>query len=520
MLAHSEGSLRAQATMPCAHEQLERTMDRTWELVWSRAGTWCLLALASLAAGCADAPTTSRTQRERAAPRELATATIRDVPASRVELPPQVAEFQADSEKLQSALDESGRLAFVAFKNPTSERIVERRGMRSPVSRASTRAAVERLSANGVEVLQLFGGAALALVRVPRALFTAMRSDSLVDFIEPVPRLRSATQPIAMDAAMSLRVGAPTMNSGGSQVTPWNVSLVNAPSAWYQSTGSAARIMLLGTGVFPASDNPAIPGGNCAGYDNACNSNFLDGNFQLGILAARDNTVGVVGVAPGIPASNIFVWRMFDQWGYPDVALYYAGLNSAIEQSMPIVLVGFVHYSQCAGEATLVGALIANGSVIVAPVGDRAIADTLLYPAGFADVVAVAGVREDGSSASGSISGCGANRSQVGTFVPLAGPFYAYTTSYSGTYDDTRATYGYCSNVLAAAHVAGILALARTTFPTWSMAGIVNHVYLTASNGGSTTTSLGYGIPNGCSALQNPLTVVVSGPSQLKSGGT
>jgi hypothetical protein len=110
--------------------------------------------------------------------------------------------------------------------------------------------------------------------------------------------------------------------------------------------------------------------------------------------------------------------------------------------------------------------------------------------------------------------------------VTVAAPFWAYTTVGSGYYD-TKDTYGICSNGLAAAHVAAIVALIEDRYPAYNPSSIVSRLTSTASHSGSKDTYIGYGIPDAAAAVgyappppPPPLAVTISGPATVKPNVT
>jgi subtilisin family serine protease len=104
--------------------------------------------------------------------------------------------------------------------------------------------------------------------------------------------------------------------------------------------------------------------------------------------------------------------------------------------------------------------------------------------------------------------------------VDVAGAFWSYTTFANNQgqqwFSDSRADYGWCYNFMAAAHVAGVVALLRAYHPSWAPTSIVQALKQTASNHASPNQQIGYGIPNANAALNYvlpPLPVTIQGPT-------
>jgi subtilisin family serine protease len=117
--------------------------------------------------------------------------------------------------------------------------------------------------------------------------------------------------------------------------------------------------------------------------------------------------------------------------------------------------------------------------------------------------------------------------SDYGQMVKVAGPFWAYTTfanlQNQQWWADSRSDYGYCGAYIAAAHVAGVVALLRAYNPTWTPSQIVSQLLTTSSNHASPNEQIGYGIPNADLATPPPpppISASITGPTIITRKGT
>jgi hypothetical protein len=229
---------------------------------------------------------------------------------------------------------------------------------------------------------------------------------------------------------------------------------------------------------------------------------------------------------------RIYSWRIYLANGAPDVNLYAAGLNQAISLGTKTLLVDLVHTDYQAFEANLIASAWASGIITVTNVGSSGQYVGSLYPASLANVVAVAGVRQDGTFAANPTAGCTLNGgvgSNWGPMVKLAAPFWAYTTipiqGGGGIYADTKTFMAYCRTRLSAAHVAAIVALLQDKYPAWTPTQLVQQLTATASHPYGQDPFIGYGIPNALLAVGPPPPpplsgVTIDGPSQVLSQAT
>ena len=271
--------------------------------------------------------------------------------------------------------------------------------------------------------------------------------------------------------------------------------------------------MLIGGGIRQHYDNPYVT--NCGGLAHSCDSEYISGVLHMGNMLARENGVGVIGVAKGLAPSNVYAWRVFYGFGTYDPILVYAGYSTAYYNGYKTVLYAFYHEQPDQTEADWMAYLWNYGNgVTVAAVPDYFDA-TYIYPAAVDQVVGVSGVRDGGQFAAEPVAGCSSGGSGSSPNVDLAGPFWSYTT-WTDAYGqqefiDTRGSYlHYCSSVTSAAHVAGVIALLQAYHPDWPPALIVAAMQATASNHASPNEQVGHGIPNANAALDYvPTTVLI-----------
>jgi subtilisin len=164
------------------------------------------------------------------------------------------------------------------------------------------------------------------------------------------------------------------------------------------------------------------------------------GTEVAGVLAARENGFGLIGVAPQAELFAVKVLGSDARGTISDVA---KGLEWAIQHGMQVVnmSLGTLEDSRTLREA--VHAAWEAGLVLVAPVGNES--GRVLYPAAYDEVIAVAATDKDDRLAW---------FSNFGPQVELAAPGEEVPTTYPGN------RYQLASGTsFAAPHVAGVAAL-------------------------------------------------------------
>ncbi|HEU0014185.1 MAG TPA: S8 family serine peptidase [Longimicrobium sp.] len=453
-------------------------------------------ALVALLAACSDLPVSPRGEQEAetAAPALAASPRApRDVPAVRIDLPAAPRKWDNDPAALADAVAQGGGYAVVAFKEPGSARALAT-GHRGAVTAGTVRAGLELLGRKGVEVVELLDGIGAARVRMTPQAAEELAAHPLVDFVEP--RQYGTIQ---------------------AQTTPWGITMVEAPTFWSAqgATGAGAKLEIIDTGHQQGhADLPAVPSANCSGVYTGCadaSTASWHGTHVLGIAAARNNTIGVVGVAPGIAAADVFMYGACTDFGSCPTDEVTAGINAGIFNTHVMNLSLSQPYD--AAQSTAVSQAWANGIVIVAAAGNN-LSNTTIYPAAYTNVIGVSGVNSNKTFASSGTTGC-SGYSNYGSHVDLAAPFSAYSTIGGNSYGTL------CGTSMASPHVAGVAALIKSKYPTWTNTQIVNHLFNTAEDLGAAGKDVyfGYGLVRARAAV-TPVCTTISGPASITTAGT
>lgn len=420
-----------------------------------------------------------------------------DLPELMVDLPSQPRPWDEDDAALEAALDGTDRLAFIGVKNPGAARLLStgrterlevftaragRKGTRAAISEPSVRAGLNALRAAGVDVKAYYQNLGIAYVAIPRGSAAAVRVIPFVDYVEPENRS------YALDG-ISLRANARSTTLI-SQVTPWGISLVRAPEAWALTSGAGARLLVIDTGHDRGhEDLPYVDLSQCFGFFGGCDDAYPvpHGTHVTGTAIARNNGVGVVGVAPTVAASDAFFWGACDNSGLPgscnsnqiiqafDWAAGSLGPRSVINVSLS----GSVSEPAM---ATAVASAWSAGHVIVAAAGNTG-TQQIRYPAGYSNVLGVSGLLPTKAFASTG-SPCSGAGSTWGEHVDFSAPWYALSTTPGNTYENE--SQGWCGTSFATPHVAGAALLVRAANPSWTNTDVVWQLAYTAERlGGS-----------------------------------
>jgi subtilisin family serine protease len=443
--------------------------------------------------------------------------------------PPALRSWDTSDVALVAAIAAESGHAVVAFKEPASSHSLQT-GLRAGVSSQTVTAGLDALRAAGAVVIDFYDAIGAAHVRMDPASAPALRANTIVDYVEPRQWRRTQGIPGANILAF-LGLGTP-------QTIPWGIQLVRASDAWSTTRGAGAKIYLIDTGHNQGhEDLPLVPTANCGGAYGGCDDAYPipHGTHVLGIWTARDNTVGVEGVAPAVAPDHVYVWgACSSDTGECSTTEIINGLNAAIFDA-GVVNMSLAGTAYDAGEANAVAQdwnynivlVAAAGNVINGVVQGSAGSPpgTVVYPANYTNVIGVAGVQPDKSFASTSpcVLPDGSHpSSNYGPHVDLAAPFWALSTV-PGGYDDE--TGGWCGTSMATPHVSGVAALVRAENPTWTNQQIVDQLFGTAEDLGAPgwDDHFGHGLVNAAAAVAPPVppvSVSIDGPTDITQAGS
>ncbi|WP_181405177.1 S8 family serine peptidase [Aestuariibacter sp. GS-14] len=288
----------------------------------------------------------------------------------------------------------------------------------------------------------------------------------------------------ALQNTANIEVAVDPQRTLYAQQTPYGYTNVQA-NQLVQSDLTARKVCIVDTGInLGHSDLPDENGGltgeaNNSAVGNWDNDGHGHGTHVAGIISALDNSIGVIGMYPGV---SLHVVKVFDDTG---TWAYASDLISALDQCQDaganIVNLSLGGTSRSAAEEAAFQAFADSGMLIVAAAGNSG-NTALSYPASYDAVVSVAAVNANNVKAS---------YSQSNSQVELAAPGNAILS----TYPDN--TYAYMSGTsMATPHVSGAAALVWSFFPSCTAAEIRSALDASALDLGTSgkDNDYGYGI--------------------------
>jgi len=246
----------------------------------------------------------------------------------------------------------------------------------------------------------------------------ALRASGEVKVIEPIMErhLNDGTPLGDVVATTATRHAAtPSESPFTHQVVPYGISLVQAPSVWTVGRGASVNVAILDTGV--DYTHPDLIANYAGGYNTYENNDLpMDdhrhGTHVAGTVAAVDNAVGVVGVAP-----NARVWavKVLDPTGFGDNEHIALGIDWVIAKKRAVggnwvISMSLGSTQSSAIEEAAVKRAQTEGILVVAAAGNSSMA-FLDFPAAYAGVMGIGAIDADKSLAR--FTNSGANMSVV-----------------------------------------------------------------------------------------------------------
>jgi subtilisin len=223
------------------------------------------------------------------------------------------------------------------------------------------------------------------------------------------------------------------------------------------------------------------------------------GTHVAGIAAAKDNTEGVVGMAPG---ARLWAVKVLDQSGSGSLSNVIAGIDYVTNQKTePIDVLNLSLGCKChsnALDSSIHSAVVAGVTVVVAA-GNSGSNAQAFSPANNPDVIAVSAIADSdgkcggvGASTSYGKDDSLASFSNYGSVVDLSAPGVNILSTYKGSSYTTMS-----GTSMASPHVAGAAALYKSQNPSASPANVRSAIVGAGSTAKSVCDGNGYGYFSG-----------------------
>ncbi len=197
---------------------------------------------------------------------------------------------------------------------------------------------------------------------------------------------------------------------GGTQVTPYGIDMVGAPAAWATTKGAGAKVAMLDTGIdlnHPDHGNVILTTSFIDGETVADGNGH--GTHTSGTVAALDNDIGVVGVAP---EADLLIGKVLSDAGSGATSGIAAGMDWAVANGANVISMSLGGPTPSPAMKASLDAAVAAGVTVVVAAGNAG-DNSKSYPAAYSNAISVAAVDSTATRAS---------FSQYGPTIDISGP--------------------------------------------------------------------------------------------------
>lgn len=248
-------------------------------------------------------------------------------------------------------------------------------------------------------------------------------------------------------------VDGPVVASTGDQIVTWNVKRVGAIAAQRIADGEKTKMVVIDTGIYSQHPDLSVTGGKSfVDYANSWGDDHGHGTHVSGIIAAVNNEIGVLGVAP---KTRLFAAKVLNFVGSGYLSDVVAGIDWAIKISAQVINMSLGTYADFPALHAAVRRAYRAGIAVVCAAGNS-YGGMVIYPAAYPEAIAV--------SATDIRNGI-AYFSSIGPEVDISAPGHVILSTYV---DVPIKKPGYAEKSgtsMACPHVAGAVALIISSDP-------------------------------------------------------
>ncbi|MED4284795.1 S8 family serine peptidase [Priestia megaterium] len=263
-----------------------------------------------------------------------------------------------------------------------------------------------------------------------------------------------------------------------SQIIPYGINSLNGIKSWESGlTGKGVKVAIIDSGAAIHSDLNIAGGKSFVSYTTSYIDDNGHGTHVAGIVGAKNNSFGVVGIAPD---SDLYVLKALDSTGTGYNSDIIKAIDWSIENHMNIINMSLGGSDESYAFQQAIDKAYNSGILVIAAAGNDGA--PVEYPAKYNHAIAVSATDSSNNLAYFS------NR---GPEIEVAAPGVNVISTYKGnTYASMDGT------SMATPYVAGVLALYKQEYPNATPDDIRNMVHQNAIDLGAPgrDSSYGYGL--------------------------
>ncbi len=232
-----------------------------------------------------------------------------------------------------------------------------------------------------------------------QALKGLARNPNVVDIEEDAPRY-----PVSSTASKGALAPVADVIDANGQIVPWGIDAVQARDVWDTdldgaidpgvAAGTGITVCIIDTGFYAAHEDLSgidLIGGMSQVDDDWARDGYGHGSHVAGTVAAVNNDIGVVGVAPNV---SLYIVKYFDDTGLATYASdLVAAINTCYANGAKVISMSLSGTRANTKERRAFDTLYSNGVLSIAAASNDG-GTTYAYPASYSSVVSVAALDE------------------------------------------------------------------------------------------------------------------------------
>lgn len=189
------------------------------------------------------------------------------------------------------------------------------------------------------------------------------------------------------------------------QKAGWNITAFDLPSAWSKSRGEGVRVAVLDTGCdldHPDLAPNLIGGVNFVNPGRDPSDDNGHGTHVAGIIAAENNQIGMVGVAP---QSKVMPVKVLDRNGNGNLVDVAKGIRWAADNGADLICMSLGSPNPVQEVRKAIQYAQARGVVCFVAAGNSGVTKRVFYPADYPETIAIGSIDENMNRSSFSNTG-------------------------------------------------------------------------------------------------------------------
>lgn len=180
------------------------------------------------------------------------------------------------------------------------------------------------------------------------------------------------------------------------QKAGWNITAFDLPNAWTRSRGAGVKVAVLDTGVdldHPDLVKNLLPGYNFVSPGKDPQDDNQHGTHVAGIIAAENNQIGMVGVAP---EAKIVPVKVLDRSGNGSLVNVAKGIRWATDVAKAdLICMSLGSPNPVQEVRKAIQYALSRGVVCFVAAGNAGLTKQIYYPANYPETIAIGSIDEN-----------------------------------------------------------------------------------------------------------------------------